>query len=107
MVEPSSSSQSKFEEERDRFNDKIKNTGNCILFAVFRGKMSEGVSFNDDFARCVICVGLPYPNSYDRTIGAKMAYNNEQRKFYNREILSGNEWYNQQAYRALAQAIGR
>lgn len=72
-----------------------------------RGKMSEGVSFNDDFARCVICVGVPFPNSFDRSVSAKMAYNNEQRKLRNRDILSGNEWYTQQAYRALAQAIGR
>ena len=69
--------------------------------------MSEGVSFNDDYARGVICVGVPYPNSYDRSISAKMAYNNEQRKFHKRDILSGNDWYSQQAYRALAQAIGR
>jgi hypothetical protein len=36
VVEPSSSSQLKFEEERDRFNDTIRETGNCILLAVFR-----------------------------------------------------------------------
>jgi Fanconi anemia group J protein len=69
--------------------------------------MSEGVSFNDDFARGVICVGVPFPNSYDRTISAKMLYNNEQRKLRKRDILIGNEWYSQQAYRALGQAIGR
>ncbi len=69
--------------------------------------MSEGVSFNDDYARAVICVGVPFPNSYDRTISAKMAYNDEQRKLCKRELLGGNSWYSQQAYRALAQAIGR
>mmetsp|Transcript_12745 Transcript_12745/g.16155 ORF Transcript_12745/g.16155 Transcript_12745/m.16155 type:complete len:190 (-) Transcript_12745:196-765(-) len=69
--------------------------------------MSEGVSFNDDFARGVICVGVPFPNSYDRSISAKMLYNDEQRKLRKRDTLAGNEWYSQQAYRALAQAIGR
>lgn len=69
--------------------------------------MSEGVSFNDDFARGVICVGVPFPNSYDRTISAKMSYNDEQRKLCKRDVLSGSSWYSQQAYRALAQAIGR
>ena len=72
-----------------------------------RGKMSEGVSFNDDYARGVICVGVPFPNSYDRSISAKMSYNNEQRKLRKRGVLTGNEWYSQQAYRALGQAIGR
>ena len=69
--------------------------------------MSEGVSFNDNYARGVICVGLPLPNMYDKAIKAKMMYNNEQRRFRNSSVLSANEWYNQQAYRALAQAIGR
>ena len=72
-----------------------------------RGKMSEGVSFNDDYARGVICVGVPFPNNHDRTIKAKMNYNDEQGKLCKRELLGGNSWYSQQAYRALAQAIGR
>ena len=106
MVEPSSS-QSEFEEARNRFNSTIEITGNCILLAVFRGKMSEGVSFNDDYARGVICVGVPFPSSYDRSISAKMSYNNEQRRFRKKGLLAGSEWYSQQAYRAIAQAIGR
>ena len=106
VVEPSSS-QSEFEDARDCFNGTIRSTGSCILLAVFRGKMSEGVSFNDDFARGVICVGVPFPSSYDRSISAKMSYNNEQRRFRKKELLSGSDWYSQQAYRAVAQAIGR
>lgn len=106
VVEPSSS-QEEFEEARDLFNGTIQKTGNCILLAVLRGKMSEGVSFNDDYARGVICVGIPFPSSHDRSISAKMSYNNEQRKFRAKGLLSGSEWYNQQAYRAIAQAIGR
>ena len=66
-----------------------------------------GISFNDDFARGVICVGIPYPNRNDRTIKAKMDYNDGQRKFSERKVLHGNGWYKQQAYRAIAQAIGR
>lgn len=105
VAEPSG--QQAFEKARDQYNKNIEKSQKCILLAVFRGKMSEGVSFNDDYARGVICVGVPLPNSYDRTISAKMAYNNEQRRFRNKQLLGGNEWYNQQAYRALAQAIGR
>lgn len=41
-------------------------------------------------------------------IKAKMDYNTEQRRFNNRnDLLPGNEWYSQQAYRAIAQALGR
>jgi Fanconi anemia group J protein len=105
IVEPNG--QAAFEKARDRYNTTIERTNQCILLGVFRGKMSEGVSFNDHYARGVICVGVPLPNTYDRSISAKMAYNNEQRRFNNKQVLSGNEWYTQQAYRALAQAIGR
>jgi len=107
IVEPTKS-QEEFEIARNDFQDTIKATGSCILLAVFRGKMSEGISFNDDNARGVICVGMPYPNARDRGVLAKKAYNEEQRKLRkNTCLLPGMEWYSQQAYRAIAQALGR
>ena len=33
----------------------------AIIFAVCRGKISEGLDFSDDAARAVILVGIPYP----------------------------------------------
>ena len=70
--------------------------------------MSEGVSFNDDNARGVICIGIPFPSARDRCIEAKQNYNNEQRRLRNRtDLLPGTDWYSQQAYRAIAQALGR
>ncbi|KAG7344456.1 DNA repair helicase rad3 [Nitzschia inconspicua] len=107
IVEPTKS-QEDFKKARDDFHDTIKNTGKCLLLAVFRGKMSEGISFNDEFARGVICVGMPYPNARDRGVIAKKNYNDEQRKLRkNTNLLPGMEWYSQQAYRAIAQALGR
>ena len=107
IVEPPGS-QAKFEEARDDYADTIRTTGNCILLAVFRGKMSEGISFNDDNARAVICVGIPYPQIKSTAIKAKIDFNTEQRRFNRRtDLLPGNEWYSQQAYRAIAQALGR
>ena len=107
VVEPTGS-QAAFEEAKATFSDSINTSGKALLLAVFRGKMSEGISFNDDNARGVICVGLPFPNSHDRTIKAKQLYNDEQRKLrHNTNLLPGMEWYTQQAYRAIAQALGR
>ena len=107
IVEPTGSQQA-FEEARAQYNEAILSTGSAILLAVYRGKMSEGISFNDNFCRCVILVGLPFPNSFDSAIKAKQKYNEEQRKFRKRmDLLDGHRWYELQAYRAVAQALGR
>ena len=105
MVEPRA--QEDFENAKVEYVEAVKR-GGCVLFAVYRGKMSEGVSFNDDNARGVICVGLPLPNSFSRSIKSKKQYNNEQRMYRGKtNLLTGADWYNQQAYRAIAQALGR
>lgn len=107
VVEPTGS-QADFELAREEYARTISATGSCVLLAVFRGKMSEGISFNDENARGVICVGIPFPSAYSRPITAKKAYNDEQRKLNKRlDLLPGNDWYAQQAYRAIAQALGR
>ena len=107
IVEPSGS-QDEFEEKKQEYMDTVRTKGGCVLLAVYRGKMSEGISFNDNFARGVVCIGLPLPNFFALPIKVKMNYNDEQRKMKNRtDLLPGCEWYNQQAYRAIAQALGR
>jgi hypothetical protein len=107
IIEPTGG-QSDFEAAKNEYAEAIRVTGSCVLFAVFRGKMSEGISFNDDNARGVICVGIPFPSSFDRSIKAKKSYNDEQRKLGKRtDLLPGDSWYSQQAYRAIAQALGR
>jgi len=76
----------------------------AILLAVCRGKISEGIDFADANARAVICVGIPYPNYKDPMVQAKRSYNDEGQA---RGLLSGQKWYDQQAFRALNQAVGR
>ncbi|XP_026727702.1 Fanconi anemia group J protein homolog isoform X2 [Trichoplusia ni] len=77
----------------------------ALLFAVYRGKVSEGMDFKDHQARAVVCVGIPYPNTFDPAVDSKMKYNDKY--VSGRQLLSGKEWLRVQAYRALNQAVGR
>jgi len=78
----------------------------ALFMAVCRGKVSEGLDFADDNARAVICLGIPFPNIKDVQVDLKKKYN-DKRRVENKDILTGNEWYEIQAFRALNQALGR
>ncbi|XP_048482569.1 Fanconi anemia group J protein homolog isoform X3 [Plutella xylostella] len=77
----------------------------ALLFAVYRGKVSEGMDFKDHQARAVITVGIPYPNTFDMMVREKMQYNDRHTR--DKQLLSSSEWLRVQAYRALNQAVGR
>ena len=62
----------------------------------------EGLDFADNNARAVICLGIPFPNIRSAEVNLKMKYNDLK---HNKEktILTGKEWYEIQAFRALNQ----
>ncbi|KAF9417372.1 hypothetical protein HW555_005469 [Spodoptera exigua] len=93
------------EETMNDFYQTVGTPKGALLFAVYRGKVSEGMDFKDHQARAVICVGVPYPNLYDTGVSAKMQYNDKYVK--DKNLLNGKEWLRVQAYRALNQAVGR
>lgn len=64
--------------------------------------MSEGIDFANDQARLVITIGIPYPNFKDPIVSEKQKYNDTKP-----ELLTGRQWYEIQAFRALNQAVGR
>ncbi|CDS02763.1 hypothetical protein LRAMOSA00167 [Lichtheimia ramosa] len=78
----------------------------ALMFAVYRGKVSEGIDFTDNNCRAVVTLGIPFPNYKDLQIELKRDYNNARYKKGD-QVLDGTEWYNTQAYRAINQALGR
>jgi regulator of telomere elongation helicase 1 len=77
-----------------------------VFIAVCRGKLSEGIDFVDNAARCVIMAGIPYPLIFDPKVVTKKDY--LDRKYASRKSsINGNSWYKLQACRAVNQAIGR
>eukprot|EP00871_Galdieria_phlegrea_P002921 jgi/Galph1/362/GphlegSOOS_G5110.1 len=86
-----------------KHQENVKDRGGSLLFAVCRGRMSEGLNFSDDYARAVIIAGIPYPPSQERRVRMK-------RRFLctvKRNSRQAQEWYRMQAIRAVNQAIGR
>ncbi|KAF9183665.1 Fanconi anemia group J protein [Haplosporangium sp. Z 767] len=49
--------------------------GGALLFAVFRGKCSEGIDFTDSNCRAVLAVSIPFPRVKDLKIQLKQEYN--------------------------------
>ncbi|KNE57240.1 DNA repair helicase (rad3) [Allomyces macrogynus ATCC 38327] len=77
----------------------------ALMFGVYRGKVSEGIDFSDDRARAVVCLGIPYPSTKDPQVELKRQFNDKRRISHG--LLSGSEWYDVQAFRAINQALGR
>ncbi|XP_015593947.1 ATP-dependent DNA helicase DDX11 isoform X2 [Cephus cinctus] len=74
----------------------------ALLFSVVGGKLSEGLNFSDDLGRCVIVVGMPYPNLFAPEIREKMNYLNE-----NVGYNTGTMYYENACMKAVNQCIGR
>ncbi|XP_052891660.1 ATP-dependent DNA helicase DDX11 isoform X2 [Anopheles moucheti] len=80
----------------------------AILFSVVGGKLSEGLNFSDELGRCVVVVGLPYPNRTSPELIERMRY-------LDRSLPSsggvgssaGNEYYENLCMKAVNQCIGR
>ncbi|KAI8814265.1 helicase C-terminal domain-containing protein [Cladochytrium replicatum] len=103
--EPRASSNAEVSQLMSAYDASVKSPKGAIMFCVHRGKMSEGIDFTDGKARAVIAIGIPFPHIKDVRINEKKKYNSTVGKA--KGLVSGNEWYEIQAFRALNQAIGR
>lgn len=97
--------------------DNSENSRGALLLAVIGGKLSEGINFSDRLGRCVIVVGLPYPNPNSPEWKAKMEYIEQQAAARGGTVngkgtgtppgTASREFAENVCMRAVNQAIGR
>uniref|UniRef100_A0AC35U9E5 Helicase ATP-binding domain-containing protein n=1 Tax=Rhabditophanes sp. KR3021 TaxID=114890 RepID=A0AC35U9E5_9BILA len=88
------------------FEKSVDSNKGAILFAVCRGKMSEGIDFKDSQSRAVFIIGIPYPPLMDPRVLLKKDYLTHRKKVDSLTIAP-TEWYKLEGIRAINQAIGR
>ncbi|GAB7322946.1 hypothetical protein MBLNU13_g05482t1 [Cladosporium sp. NU13] len=80
----------------------------ALLFSVIGGKLSEGINFSDDLGRCVMVVGLPFPNLETPEWKAKMQYLDSRAAARGEPSgKASREHAENVCMRAVNQAIGR
>ncbi|XP_054574752.1 ATP-dependent DNA helicase DDX11 [Eptesicus fuscus] len=79
----------------------------ALLLSVVGGKMSEGINFSDDLGRCVVMVGLPYPNIKSPELQEKMAYLDQTLPRTPGQAPPGKALVENLCMKAVNQSIGR
>lgn len=77
------------------------------MFALIRGKISEGLDFSHEKCRAVVVVGVPFPAARDVKVEAKRKYLDVKASKHPKECLTGSQWYMTETIRSLNQAMGR
>jgi chromosome transmission fidelity protein 1 len=101
--------------------------GGAFLLAVIGGRLSEGINFSDNLGRCIMVIGLPFPNPNTAEWKAKTAYLEDKQRVAavaNKRTMTtttvmrggggngdtaavGREFAENVCMRAVNQAIGR
>lgn len=78
----------------------------AVLFAVMNGKLSEGINFKDAYCRCVVCVGLPFPNPTSVEVRLRRQFFDDL-KARGLSECNGQQFVENTCMRAVNQSIGR
>lgn len=86
----------------------VNPTRGALLLSVIGGKLSEGINFSNELGRCVVVIGLPFPNYNDPDWKAKMQYLEERAKQRGEpKGRASRERGENVTMRSVNQAIGR
>ena len=75
----------------------------AMLFCVMGGKLSEGINFSDRLARCVVVIGMPYPDGRDPILQEKLKF----ATLVEKDDKAGKRLYEAMCMRIVNQCIGR
>ncbi|KAI8341304.1 helicase C-terminal domain-containing protein [Chlamydoabsidia padenii] len=85
-----------------------ENQKGAMLLSVVNGKMSEGINFSDRLGRCVVMIGLPFPNRFSVELNEKIKYADSQALTRgDKSNKRGQEYYENLCMRGVNQSIGR
>jgi DNA excision repair protein ERCC-2 len=73
----------------------------AILLSVARGKVAEGVDFENNYGRCVLMFGIPYQYTESRILKARLEYMRDKYQVREADFLTFD------AIRQAAQCVGR
>ncbi len=73
----------------------------AILLCVARGKVSEGIDFDHQYGRTVLCIGVPFQYTESRILKARLRFLRETYRIHEADFLSFD------AMRHAAQCLGR
>ncbi|KAI1472022.1 putative excision repair protein rhp3 [Daldinia caldariorum] len=73
----------------------------AVLLCVARGKVSEGIDFDHQYGRTVLCIGVPFQYTESRILKARLQFLRETYRIRENDFLSFD------AMRHAAQCLGR
>ena len=88
---------------RHRYTRAVR-SGGALLICVVGAKLSEGINFADELARCVVVAGLPFANVGDVEINARMEY---VARMNPGDPGAARRYYEDLCLKAVNQSIGR
>ncbi|CAL3962528.1 unnamed protein product [Diplocarpon coronariae] len=85
----------------ETYRTACQNGRGAILLCVARGKVSEGIDFDHQYGRTVLCIGVPFQYTESRILKARLEFLRENYRIRENDFLSFD------AMRHAAQCLGR